>query len=89
MGAIINASIDLTKIDESKVVVGKNGNRYYNISLSINDNTDQYGNNVQVTNPQTKEQREAKEPRVFLGNGKVAFVSGNITVASKNEQPKF
>ena len=32
MAQIINASIDLSKIDKSKIVEGKNGAKYYNFS---------------------------------------------------------
>ena len=86
MGAIATISIDLNKLDESKKVIGKNGAVYYNFNISINDQTDQYGNNVQVTNVQTKEQREAKEQRTFFGNGKVFWTDGKINAAEKNPQ---
>lgn len=85
MAALINISIDLNKLDKNKIVEGKNGAKYYNISLSVSDTTDQYGNNVQVTNPQTKEQRDAKEPRSFLGNGKVNWTDGKVSIAVKNQ----
>jgi hypothetical protein len=85
MATIINCSIDLSKIDKTKIVTGKNGSQYYNITVNVNDTTDQFGNNVQVTNPQTKEQREAKEQRVFLGNGKVNWTNGTTVVAEKKQ----
>ena len=40
------------------------------LTLSINDEEDHYGNNVSLWQSQTKEEREAKENRLFLGNGK-------------------
>lgn len=86
MSTIANISIDLNKLDKSKIVNGKNGSQYYNLNISINDTTDQYGNNIQVTEPQTKDQRDAKEPRTFYGNGRVIFTDGVIKVSEKKNQ---
>ncbi len=58
--------------------------KYY--TASINDEQDKYGNNVAITLQQTKEQREAKEKRVYVGNGKVAWTNGKIEVATKKEE---
>ena len=69
MAGIIKASIDLTKIPKEKIVDGKKG-KYINVTMFINDEPDQYGNNASVIMSQTKEEREAKTPRVYLGNGK-------------------
>lgn len=80
MALLISASIDLSKIVKSKIqTVDKNGNpykngqKYYNIQISVNDDIDQYQNNVGITEPQTKEQRDQKEKRVYLGNGRVVW----------------
>lgn len=86
MGAIATISIDLNKLDKSKIIYGKNGSQYYNLNISVNDSTDQYGNNIQITEPQTREQREAKEPRKFYGNGKVFYTDGVIKIAEKKDQ---
>ena len=85
MSTIANISIDLNKLDKSKIVNGKNGSQYYNLNISVNDTTDQYGNNIQVTEPQTKEQRDAKESRTFYGNGRVIWTDSKIVVAEKKE----
>lgn len=82
MGAIISGSIDLTKIDKSKLINGK----YLNVQISVNENTDQYGNNVGITIGQTKEEREAKEKKTYIGNAKVVWTDGSITVAEKVQQ---
>tara|TARA_X000001382_G_scaffold74676_1_gene52209 strand:+ start:3128 stop:3394 length:267 start_codon:yes stop_codon:yes gene_type:complete len=69
MSNIVNASLDLTKIEKSKIIKGKKGS-YINITMFINDENDQFGNNASVIISQTKEEREAKTPRVYLGNGR-------------------
>ena len=83
MGTLINASIDLTKVDKSKLIKGK----YLNMTVSVNDNLDNYGNNVAITIQQSKEEREIKASKTFLGNGKVVYTSGDIKVAEKQEKP--
>ena len=70
MAQLLAVSIDLTKIDKSQIVEGKNGGKYVNVTLSVNDEEDKYGNNVSLWMSQSKEDREAKANRVFLGNGK-------------------
>ena len=85
MATIASISIDLSKLDKSKIVNGKNGQKYYNLNIGINDNSDNYGNNIQVTEPQSQEQRAAKEPKTFYGNGKVFLTDGKIEIAKKNE----
>lgn len=82
MGTLINASIDLTKVDKSKLVKGK----YLNLSISINDNLDNYGNNVALSIQQTKEEREIKASKTFLGNGKVVYTNGVVKVAEKQDK---
>lgn len=80
MALIISGSIDLNKIDKSKIkTTDKNGNpfkngaKYYEVNILVNDEIDQYNNNVQITDAQTKEQRTAKEKRNFIGNGRVVW----------------
>ena len=72
MAKLIALSIDVTKFDKSKLVKGAKGT-YANVTVSVNDEVDQYGNNVSVWEGQTKEEREAKTSRNFLGNGKVVW----------------
>ena len=68
--SIINFSINLDKIDKSKIITGKKG-KYLNLTLGSNrDGEDQYGNTHYIYQSQTKEEREAKNEKVYLGNGK-------------------
>jgi hypothetical protein len=74
MAKLIALSIDVTKFDKSKLVKGKKGT-YANITISVNDEEDQFGNDVSVWESQSKEERDAKENRNFLGNGKTIWSS--------------
>jgi hypothetical protein len=81
MASIISCSIDVSKIDKSKLVGGKNGAKYFNFDITVNDNADQYGNHAAISNKQTKEQRQAKEKKTYLGNGKIVWQSAPQSVA--------
>ena len=85
MAAIISASIDVSKLPKEKFVKGKKG-VWYNFTISVNDDS-KYGNNVSLTDKQTKEEREAGKPKDYLGNGKVVWTNGSITKAELEAQP--
>jgi len=73
MAQIISASIDLTKLDKSKIIPGKNGQKFYPLNIIVNDEKNKFDQDVSITDSQTKEQRSAKEKRNYLGNGKVVW----------------
>lgn len=82
MAKLIAVSIDVTKLDKSKFVTGKKGT-YANLTISLNDEPDQYNNDVSVWEGQTEDQRKSKADRNFLGNGKVVWSS-----EGQAQQPK-
>ena len=83
MAAICTIKLDLKKIDKSKIYEGKNGS-YYEFTISINDKTSQYGENISASDSQSKEERDSKADRKFIGGGKVIWVSEDgISVAEK------
>ena len=85
MSAIVNFSINVEDIDKSKFIKGKKGS-YLNLTMSINDET-KFGNNASVSVSQSKEEREAKEAKTYLGNGKVVWMSdAGVTVAEREEE---
>jgi hypothetical protein len=87
MASILKTSINLNKIDKSKIIEGKKG-KYLPITITINDEVDQFGNNGPVVISQTKEEREAKTEKVFLGNVQVVWTNGdNVNVAPRQDQP--
>ena len=81
MAAVVNASINLLDIpkDRLKTVVKKNGEKatYAKISIAINDEA-RYGNNCSVYMAQTKEERESKIDRQYIGNGRVGWTDGKV-----------
>ena len=77
MAGIIQASINLNAIDKSKIIEGKKG-KYLPITITVNDEVDQFGNHGPVCIQQTKEEREAKVPKTYLGNVKVVWTNGTF-----------
>ena len=75
MASIISANIDLTKIEKAKIYEGKKG-KYYPITIVLNDELGQYGDSGYIQTEQTKDERDAKLPKSYLGNVKVVWSNG-------------
>ena len=84
MASIITASINLNEIDKTKIIKGKKG-QYLPISITINDDVDQFGNQGPITISQSKEEREAKSAKTYLGNVKVVWTNGDNVAAAPRE----
>ena len=85
MSTLINASIRVDKLPKEKFIAGKEGAVYVNLTMAVNDET-RYGNNTSVYVAQSKEEREAKKQRQYLGNGKVLWTDNNIVLAEREPQ---
>ena len=76
------------KIPKDKIINGKKG-KYLPITITINDEQDQFGNQGPVTVQQTKEERDAKAPKTYLGNARVVWTNGeNVAPAPRDNQPQ-
>jgi hypothetical protein len=86
MASIIKTSINLNNIPKEKIFVGKKG-KYLPITITLNDELDQFGNQGPVVVEQTKEERDAKAAKTYLGNCKVVWTNGdNVDVAPRDNQ---
>lgn len=70
---IHNISIDLSKIDKSRIKEHPNGGKYYELTIIENEQPNQWGHTLSVCTAQTKEEREAKMQRSYCGSGKTVF----------------
>ena len=84
MSAIINYSLRVDKLPKEKFIAGKDGAVYVNLTMSLNDET-RFGNNASIMVSQTQEEREAKKPRNYIGNGQVVWTDGTIVKAEREE----
>lgn len=82
MSQLLSVSINVSKINKARLVKGEKG-QYLNLTLSIGD-ADQFGNNVQVWEGQTKEERAAKTDNNFLGNGRVIYTGDQQAQANQS-----
>ena len=93
MSKLLTGSIDLNKIDKTKIVsTDKNGNpfengaKYLNVVVWINDEADKYGNNASIQISQSKEEREAGVKATYIGNLKEPQSRNNEPTSAKNAQ---
>jgi single-stranded DNA-binding protein len=80
-------SIDVTKIDKTRLFKGKKGT-YMDLTTFIDtDTADQYGNHGFISQSQTKEERESGAERTaILGNSKVFYKDGSQAQQSQSAQ---
>lgn len=73
--------------------VTKKGDKGIELTISIQEDTNDYGQNLSAYVSQSKEQREAKAKRFYVGNGKVFWTDGVIQKADaqpqQNNQPAY
>ena len=82
--------IDLyIKLDTLKVLVStleKKGEKGIALTIGINDEANSYGQNVSATISQSKEEREAKKLKYYVGNGKTLWSNNDSFIPGKQEQ---
>jgi len=84
MATILNLSIDSKRFSKNDL---KNG-QYLNVTIAINDEMNQYGQNVSAWLAQSKEERDEDAERVYVGNGKTLWTDGKISVEGKDDKKK-
>lgn len=79
---VISGSINLSKIPKERIkrtdkngTPFSNGAQYLDVQVLVNDQADKFGNDVTIIVGQTKEEREAKANKIYLGNAKVVWSS--------------
>lgn len=88
MAKIIAAKINVSKITKEKLFEGEKGT-YLDISIAVNDEVNEYGQNVSIYENQTAKERSNEEPRNYLGNGKTVWDSdGNLPESSGEKKSK-
>tara|TARA_R110000764_G_scaffold33547_6_gene75218 strand:+ start:397 stop:705 length:309 start_codon:yes stop_codon:yes gene_type:complete len=88
MASIIKASINLNEIPKDKIIIGKKG-KYLPVTITINDEVDQFGNQGPIVVAMSKEEREAKVAKTYLGNVQVVWTNGeNVPAAPRQDQPQ-
>ncbi len=87
MASIISGNINLSKINKDKIYEGKKG-KYYPVTVVINNEVGEYGDSGYVMTEQSKEEREMKADKQYLGNVKVVWTDGqNVDSATNAAAP--
>jgi hypothetical protein len=68
--ALINCSICLSDIPKEKIKLHDNGKKYLSVVVSDLREKDAYGNTHSIYVSQTREEREAKTDKIYIGKGK-------------------
>ena len=87
MAGIVKGSINLSNIPKDKIIVGKKG-KYIPVSITVNDEEDQFGNFGPIIVDQTKEEREAKVAKTYLGNVRVVWSNGTFPSPNFDKTPQ-
>ena len=88
MSTFYNGSICLTDIPKDKITTSeKNGKKYLNINVWVNDEQDQFGNIASVSISQTQQEREAKTKRTYIGNLKAPQSTPQQPAAAPKSAP--
>lgn len=83
MAALLDIYLKKETLETIVGVLEKKGEKGVSITVSINDESNNYGQNTNSWVAQTKEQRESKKDRFFTGSGRVFWTDGKIAVADK------
>jgi len=93
----IALSINVTKLDKSRFVQGKNGAKYCDLTVWLSpDEPDDYGKHGGIQIAATKEEQQSKEKMPYVGNAKVFWAKkaqkdewvGYFGENEKKQEPK-
>jgi hypothetical protein len=79
MATLISLSIDTKKISKKNLHKGQ----YLNLTIAINDQVNDYDQNVSAWISQTAEEREADQERQYMANGATIWTDGKTFVPEK------
>ena len=79
-------NICLSDIDKTKIFTAKNGKKYLSVVVTERREADQYGNDLVVYVSQSKDERDNKSPKNYVGSGKT--YGEKPTMAQPQEAPQ-
>lgn len=63
----------------------KKGEKGIDLTISISDEGNNYGQNISAYISQSKEDRENKKPKFYVGNGNTFWTDGTIKVVKREQ----
>jgi len=86
MATLGTTYLKLKTAKEIVALLEKQNEQGLNLTFAISDEENQFNQNVSMYIEQTKEQREAKEKRQYLMNGKVFWTDGKVNAIKNQKQ---
>ena len=81
-------NICLSDIDKSKIFTAKNGKMYLSVVVTERKEVDQFGNDLVVYVSQSKDERDNKSPKNYIGSGKTYGEKPTTAQAQESPQPQ-
>lgn len=88
MAALTDLYIKKEMLETILSTITKKGDKGVGITISISDEANKYDQNVSAFISQSKEQREAKANKFYIGNGKVIWTDGKVVKVEKKVTPE-
>lgn len=89
MASLNEIYIPIEKLEKVVEVLKKKSEKGIKLTIATSEKVDNYGQSVSCYVSQTKDDREAKKERFYLGNGKTFWTDGKIEVTpSKDQKPE-
>jgi len=83
----VNFSIDVTKLDKTRFIPGKNGAKYVDLTCFISpEEPDQFGQHGTIEQSTTRDERDAGTQMPYVGNVKAFWSEGVNIVKDANIQ---
>ena len=86
MSAIANIYITVEKLETLLKTAKAKEVKGIGLDIGINDETNNFGQNVSVWVNQSKEDRDNKKAKYYVANGSVKWTDGSIKVAERQEE---
>lgn len=87
MAQLIDHYIKLETLETLVSVLKKKEAKGISLTFSVNDTQNDYGQNVNAFVSQSKEEREAKKPKFYVGNGKTFWSDKGEFKPVKDQAP--
>jgi hypothetical protein len=85
MAVLSSVYITTEKLKELLSILNQKQAKGVDLTISMSNEQNNYGQNLSVFVSQSKEDRDAKKPKYYVGNGKVFWTDGTVKVAEKVE----
>ena len=82
-------SICVTDIPKDAFKLAKNGKKYLNFVINKRKEVDKFGNDLTIQLSQTKEEKESKMAKVYIGQGKTFVFKNEAKAEPKIENGKI